>query len=223
MKAIASGKLTIANKMFKLPHLFNPQSPSDSQQPRLPKCSILQHGKSKILSPFHAFPMDVVLSSGSSTEGMKKISKQNFPFELKSKIHNRDHSSTQESMKVTAHDKDQLFPFRFYYPSGKIFSKALELFNKQMESSLENSGCSKKPHQRWECKGEIRVSLQMCVWCKDMGKVRSHTDKYYIDVMEVKKYRTILCKGCLGHVLYKQVGNCPTQIQKKLGELDASL
>ena len=73
---------------------------------------------------------------------------------------------------------------------------------------------------RWECKGQVRACLQMCVWCKDVGKVRSRKEKYYMDVHEVRRYRTILCQGCLGNVLHKHVGSCPDEIKAKLRELD---
>lgn len=107
-------------------------------------------------------------------------------------------------------------PFHSRYPDEKVFKAALELYNKQMESS--HQGGSSRGAQRWECKGEVRASFQLCVLCKDIGKVRSESEKYYLDVMEVRKYRTILCKGCLGYILHKHVGSCLTRIEEKLRE-----
>ena len=100
----------------------------------------------------------------------------------------------------------------------KVFKAALELFNKQIDVSHRTSSSTSVSH-RWECKGEISVSLQMCVSCKDIGKMRSRSDKYYVDVMEVQKYRTVLCKGCLAYILHENVGSCLRKIEEELQEL----
>ena len=103
-----------------------------------------------------------------------------------------------------------------YYPDKQVFKAALELFNLQMEERCSRS--SKTP-QRWECKGKIRASFQLCVVCKDVGKVRSQHETYYLDVMEVRKNRTILCEGCMEHILYKHVGSSQNAIKEKLTHL----
>ena len=105
------------------------------------------------------------------------------------------------------------------YEDDATFEAALELYNKQMENADGSSGSSNLP-QKWEYKGEIRASFQLCISCDDVGKVRSHKDKYYLDVMEVRKYRTILCKDCLGYILHQYVGGCLDEIQEKLQELN---
>ena len=53
-----------------------------------------------------------------------------------------------------------------------------------------------------------------------MGKVKSLSDKYYLDAMEVKKYRTVLCQGCLGKILRNHVGSSMIEIEEKLQELN---
>ena len=105
------------------------------------------------------------------------------------------------------------------YEDDETIGAALQLYNKQMETADGTSGSSNIP-QKWEYKGEIKVSFQLCVLCHDVGKVKSRRDKYYLDVMEVRKYRTVLCKGCLEKILYKTVGNCPHEIQRRLIELE---
>ena len=102
------------------------------------------------------------------------------------------------------------------YSDEKVFRAALALFNKQMEVNC--SAASRIP-QRWECKGKIRVSLQLCVSCKDIGKKRSGSDMYYLDVLEVKQYRTILCKGCLGQIIHTNVGDSLSEIEENLKNL----
>jgi len=62
--------------------------------------------------------------------------------------------------------------------------------------------------QRWECKGEIQACFQLCVSCRDVGKMKNYRESYYLDVLEVSKYRTILCKSCLGYLLKQTVGCC---------------
>ena len=106
----------------------------------------------------------------------------------------------------------------FHYPDKKVFNAALELYNKQKASEkVIGKGCStshKKQH--WECKGEIRASFQLCTTCKDLGKAKSFSELYFIDVMEVCKYRTILCIGCFGYILKEKVGTCLRDIEEKL-------
>ena len=75
------------------------------------------------------------------------------------------------------------------------------------------------PPQRWECKGEVRTSFQLCVLCQDLMKGRSHNDTYYLNVTEVQIYRTILCKGCMGYILHKHVGTSLSEIEQELKEL----
>ena len=83
---------------------------------------------------------------------------------------------------------------------------------------MEIRGIFSTGYQKWEYKGEVKVSLQLCAMCYDVGKVKSHMEQYYIDVLEVRKYRTILCKGCLAYVLWVHVGNCLSEIEDMLEE-----
>ena len=109
--------------------------------------------------------------------------------------------------------------FQSPYEDDETFDAALQLYNKQMETTNAGSSASSNSSQKWEYKGEIRVSLQLCVMCDDVGKVKSGRDKYYLDVMEVRKYRTILCKDCLGYILDKHTGRSLSEIQRKMNEL----
>ena len=129
----------------------------------------------------------------------RNTSKQNYPKNSTSNL--RDCSSK---------------PFHPCYPDEKVFNAALELFNRQMERTNSKSS---NGSQKWECKGKIRVSFQLCILCKDLGKVRSDMDTYYLNILEVRKYRTILCKGCLGYILHKHFGNTLSDIVTKLKEL----
>ena len=76
------------------------------------------------------------------------------------------------------------FPKPYYFLDEELFEAALDLFNKQMEIS---EGITSVDRQRWECKGKIRVSLQLSVFCNDVGKVKSHKDTYFLDVLEAQK------------------------------------
>ena len=108
--------------------------------------------------------------------------------------------------------------FSLHYPNEEVFTAALELFNKQIEVCVTSE--SSTVAQRWECKGEIQASFQMCVLCKDVGKAKSHRDTYYLDVKEIRRYRTILCKGCLACILQKHIGTSLEDIEQKLRELN---
>ena len=114
-------------------------------------------------------------------------------------------------------------PFHPHYPKESVFKAALELYNRQLELSWENGAGegSSKNQQRWECKGQIQASFQLCVLCKDIGKVKCSREKYYLNVLEVRKYRTILCKVCLGFLLSQNVGACAAQIQRRLKEFES--
>ena len=109
--------------------------------------------------------------------------------------------------------------FQSPYEDDETFDAALQLYNRQMETTNAGTSASSNISQKWEYKGEIRVSFQLCVMCDDVGKVKSGRDKYYLDVMEVRKYRTILCKDCLGYILDKHTGRSLSEIQRKMNEL----
>ena len=110
-------------------------------------------------------------------------------------------------------------PFHPHYLNEEHFDAALELYNKQIAQQDEEDVYSRSP-QRWEYKGEVRASFQLCVSCKDIGKIRSFKEKYYLNVLEVRRYRTILCNGCMGYMLSKQVGTCINEIMSALKELE---
>ena len=120
-------------------------------------------------------------------------------------------------------------PTKSYEPNvldKKVFKAALQLFNKEMELLTNDSAPSSsstfdvpKVAQRWECKGNVQASLQLCVMCKDIGKVRTYKETYYLNVMEKTQYRTILCKRCLAFLLRKHVGSCLITIKQRLREL----
>ena len=88
--------------------------------------------------------------------------------------HFTDQDTMHSESEVTAsmdllkqnHDNHQLHPLHCYYQTEDLFTLALKLFNKQVEFPYQSSTVS----QRWESKGKVRVSLQLCGLCKDMGK-----------------------------------------------------
>ena len=136
-------------------------------------------------------------------------------------LYNGSKLSTSTALPVHVNKPRQLHPLYCYYPTEKEFLLALELYNKEAEVCRGRAG-NTSALQRWECKGEVRASLQLCVMCKDVGKVKAQREKYYIDVMEVKMYRTIFCQGCLGSVLHKNVGNCVKEIEERLQKLKST-
>ena len=85
----------------------------------------------------------------------------------------------------------------YYYPTENHFTNALECYNEQLQHSDGETNSAK----RWECKGEIQASFQLCILCKDIGKPKSYKEKYFLNVNEIKQNRTILCKGCLGYLM----------------------
>lgn len=103
------------------------------------------------------------------------------------------------------------------FTDQQVFEAALAVYNKQLLSH-GSPGCS-RVQQRWECRGEIRASFQLCVACKDIGKKKSYRETYYLDVLEVRQCRTILCRCCMENLLYKNVGsyfNNNNKIENKL-------
>ena len=125
-------------------------------------------------------------------------------------------------------------PRPFQYDNDKMFKTALKMYNRRMQNfdvGVTNGGDNAKNDaddvvggsgvgsvggggkkymkvQRWECKGEIQACFQLCVSCRDVGKMKNYRESYYLDVLEVSKYRTILCKSCLGYLLKQTVGCC---------------
>ena len=71
----------------------------------------------------------------------------------------------------------------------------------------------------WDCKGAVRAGQQLCVKCRDLGKMKNKLDIYYIDTMEIKRVRTIYCKGCFGRLLKSNVGTDEVTIRKQLTEI----
>ena len=135
----------------------------------------------------------------------------------KGDFHKRLSLSQKDNKESVDADSIQRPPFHPNYPNENVFEAALELFNKRNQVCHRTSS-SLSVLQKWVCKGDVRVSFQLCVLCKDVGKFRADMERYYLDVLEVSKYRTILCKGCLGDILYKYVGNSPEDIGEMLQE-----
>ena len=79
---------------------------------------------------------------------------------------------------------------RYYYKDRSEFLELLAMYNH-------------KQHESFECVGDVKVGMQMCTRCRDLGKNKQYTDKYYIKKEEVAKMRTVLCHGCLGATLRK--------------------
>ena len=143
------------------------------------------------------------------------VTNENIKFENVSVVNDPTSSKTHD---ISETSDDCLKPFHSRYPDERVFNLALELFNKKMGTSQESSTSSNVP-VKWEWKGKIRASFQMCILCKDVGKVRSQSETYYLDVLEIRKYRTILCQGCLGYILHKYVGNSMDEIEAELQEI----
>ena len=93
-------------------------------------------------------------------------------------------------------NKEEVPPHHYHYSNDKLFQRALKLYNKLP-----------KTVERWEYKGEVKACFQLCVSCRDVGKLKSFEERYYLDVLEVKKDRTILCKSCLSYLLKQNVGS----------------
>ena len=54
---------------------------------------------------------------------------------------------------------------------------------------MEIRGIFSTGYQKWEYKGEVKVSLQLCAMCYDVGKVKSHIEQYYIS----ESFTTVVC------------------------------
>ena len=68
-----------------------------------------------------------------------------------------------------------LHPLPCYYKNKKLFDKELCVFNMEMESYQGMAGSSNFA-RKWEYKGEERAAFQLCVSCRDVVKVRCHTE-----------------------------------------------
>ena len=111
---------------------------------------------------------------------------------------------------------------RFYYRSNETFNEALELNNRIGCSFVAIPGdnrrwVSNKPF--YECKGKVKVTQRLCCRCRDSGKSKQSTDTYYIDIAEVCQDRTVYCRGCMGRILYTNVGTVKEEISRKLMRL----
>ena len=108
-----------------------------------------------------------------------------------------NHCCGNNNLSSPTSNKEEGKPQHYHYSNDKLFQTALKLYNKLP-----------KTVERWEYKGEVKACFQLCVSCRDVGKLKSFEERYYLDVLEVKKDRTILCKSCLGYLLQENVGSC---------------
>ena len=172
-------------------------------------------------SPLRVEPLRSPVEHGNVGNNLSDISvcaktvdcKQKIPSKQENFIDGRASSTIHE---LEAGNEDLLSsnpPFHPHYPEEKVFKAALELFNKQNEECYQRSA-TPSVLRKWVCKGDVRVSFQLCVLCKDMGKFKDSKETYYLDVLEVTMYRTILCKKCLGYILHEHVGSCLTEIEE---------
>ena len=68
-----------------------------------------------------------------------------------------------------------LHPLHCYYENEQLFEEELSVFNMEMESYQGMAGSSNFA-RKWEYKGEERAAFQLCVSCRDVVKVRCHTE-----------------------------------------------
>ena len=114
-------------------------------------------------------------------------------------------------------NKDACAPL---YYDKQLFSVALELFNRKGTQEAIHDG--KKLVTKlyyWECKGKVNAGQQLCTNCRDVHKRRNYEDDYFIDVMERKQYRTILCRNCMSKLLQISVGSSKNDIIKTLKQV----
>ena len=114
-------------------------------------------------------------------------------------------------------NKDACTPL---YYDKQLFSVALELFNRKGSQEAIHDG--KKLVTKlyyWECKGKVNAGQQLCTNCRDVHKRRNYEDDYFIDVMERKQYRTILCRNCMSKLLQISVGSSKNDIIKTLKQV----
>jgi len=99
---------------------------------------------------------------------------------------------------------------RYLYDTKGLFNHALEVFNRLQCHKFQGGWKTHGPF--FECKGAIRVSQRMCTRCRDVDKLITRTDLYYVDMTERIKERTVLCHGCLGIILKRYIGSNENQI-----------
>lgn len=109
----------------------------------------------------------------------------------------------------------------YFYPTSKMFSVALEVLNRRCIQKItkdESDEANDTWHcdYHWEYKGKVTAGQQLCISCRDVGKARSMLEKYYMDTVELKCERSILCHGCMGHILKEQVGDDCDKLQMEL-------
>ena len=109
------------------------------------------------------------------------------------------------------------------YYDKQLFSVALELFNRKgTQETIRDGKKLVTKFYYWECKGKVNAGQQLCTNCRDVHKRRNYEDDYFIDVMERKQYRTILCRNCMSKLLKISVGSSKNDIIKSLKQVRKS-
>ena len=52
----------------------------------------------------------------------------------------------------------------------------------------------------WKCVGKIRAAMKLCSVCFDDGKKRNKEEFYFVNEIEKKSSRTILCSVCMNYL-----------------------
>lgn len=130
-------------------------------------------------------------------------------------------AATVRSVIGSCSSKDVVGPY--FYPSSRDFSVALEVMNRRAVKriSKENKGLEDVWYcdYLWEYKGHVTAGQQFCIICRDIGKPRNMLEKYYMDTVELKQERSILCHGCMGRMLKENVGNDIQKLRLELNNL----
>ena len=110
--------------------------------------------------------------------------------------------------------------YRSSFKSRRRFAEALELLNRRnLKFHINETSTAEKKficRYFWQCKGKVCARQQLCTTCRDVGKVKSCEELYYIDIMEIAQSRSILCTRCMDALLLRTVGTNDELINAEL-------
>lgn len=113
--------------------------------------------------------------------------------------------------------KDPTESITTVYNDLSLFIDALELFNRRnFVSKGDGERLKYYCSYYWECKGSICAGQQLCTKCRDVGKQKEYREFYFVDIIEISKYRKVLCKRCMELFLKDAVGIDRDAIEKEL-------
>lgn len=105
---------------------------------------------------------------------------------------------------------------RYYHPNEVDFKRDLEQYASGtfvLNEKRKRWSCLHSTQPNFICVGRVNVNLKFCSACYDVGKKGYKNDLYYIDSNDKTRYRTVLCRGCIGILITPN--KCNSKIRKE--------